>query len=265
MAGLVCRERRLVRRHFARQLEPQEETALRAHLPDCARCRSLYDRHLLYETLVRGDRRPAVERIAAGLGLGPAPPTPGRALLAPWSLAGLTAAAGVLLIVAVAHRRSDVAGVADVADNSRQFLARGRAAVAGHSQIEVYKVHGSDRPVAADGKIAARDELAFAYRNPRAYKHLLLFGVDENRNVYWFHPAWVDPARPPLAITIAPGAAPRELGEAVRHDLRGRTLRVVGLFTNAPISVTAVEERVRRGAVDLPDSECSETILEVVP
>jgi hypothetical protein len=262
MAGLACRERRLVRRHFSHQLEPQEETALRAHLPDCARCRGLYDRHLLYETLVHGDRRPAVDRIAAGLGLGPAPQTPGRALLAPWSLAGLTAAAGLLLIVAVARRHSDSA---DVADSDRQFLARGRAAVAGHSRIDVYKVHGGDRPVAADGKIAARDELAFAYRNPRAYKHLLLFGVDEDRNVYWFHPAWVDPARPPLAIAIAPGPAPHELGEAVRHELRGRTLRVVGLFTNAPVSVTAVEERVRRGAVDFPNSERSETILEVVP
>lgn len=258
MAAADCGRRALVDRHFTGRLSPAEEAGMRGHMPECVDCRQRYERHLLYQRLT-GAGRPAAARIRAGLDFAAA--GGGRATWPRWSLAGAAAAGALLLLVAVTRRP-----VHDGVDNGEaEFAARGARPVALHSQVEVYKVHAGEPPTLAHGRIAAADELAFAYRNPRGFSHLLLFGVDENHIVYWFHPAWTDPQRPPSAIAIAAGIGPRELGEAVRHDLRGRTLRVIGLFTNAPVSVTTVEDQVRRGAALLPGSERSETVLEVVP
>lgn len=248
-----CQRRRLVTRHFRGQVAAREEVVLRGHLPECASCRAYYDRHLLYSELTQRGRSP-VDRIAAGLGLRPPRPVwtlaTARAVLGPWPLAGVAAAA-LLLVVG-----------RGMIDRPAEFGARG-VAVPARSALEIYRVPRNEKPAPAGSRIAADDELAFAYRNPMKYKHLLVFGVDEARNVYWFHPAWNGQRDMPVAIPIAPGVGPHELGEAVRHDLRGRALRVVGLFTNTPVSVAEVEQRVQRGTLDLPNAERSETILQV--
>jgi len=250
-----CPQRRLVARHFSASISLAKERDLRTHLPACASCSAFYERHLLYETVTRA-RRPPWQRLAAGLGIGvPGRPRPmTRVLQSSLVVAGTVAAAALFLL----HGRPtpDVAG--------EGFAPRGTLAPAAlAARIDVYRVAPGQPPTLAAGRITARDELAFAYRNPRGFRYLLLFGVDEQHNVYWFHPAWTDAKHPPVAIPIQPGAAPRELGEAVSHDLRGRQLRVMAVFANQPLSVTTIEEQIRSGRFEMPDTERSETLIEV--
>ena len=73
---------------------------------------------------------------------------------------------------------------------------------------------------------------------------LLVFGVDEYRNVYWYYPAWTDPAANPVAVTISDQPGQYELGEAISHKLKGRSLTIYGIFIEEAISVRRVEDMV---------------------
>ena len=79
--------------------------------------------------------------------------------------------------------------------------------------LEIYRVTGDGSTRPADGWMSAGDELAFAYRNPTGFTRLMMFGVDDRGDIYWFHPAWTDATQDPVA----------------RADRRGRrTLRAAG-------------------------------------
>src|SRR5262249_21401158 len=92
--------------------------------------------------------------------------------------------------------------------------------------------------------ISARDELAFAYLNPSDAKYLLVFGVDEHKHVYWYHPAWLDPQKRPLAVRIAQDDQMHELPEAITHPLDGQKLDIVAVFSPRAVSVAEIEERI---------------------
>jgi hypothetical protein len=259
-AATACAERRLVDRHFAARIVTAEESALRAHLPGCDRCRRYYERHMLYAELVPG--RPALaERLGVGLGIGhapavPAPRAPER--LPPrriWAL-GMTAAAACLALVVIGKLARPPAA---------EFGVRGPAPDGTGTAVEIYRVAGNGSTKLSEGWMAAGDELAFAYRNPVGFARLMVFGVDDRGGIYWFHPAWTDPREDPVAVPIDAGAGPVELPEAIRHPLREGRLRLVALFTNEAISVRSVEEAWRAGRPDPPGSARFETWLEVRP
>jgi hypothetical protein len=63
-----CPFRAAVDRHFAGRVRPEEEVALRAHLPGCPLCHARYERQLLMARLAR-DPLAGVDRLAIGLGL----------------------------------------------------------------------------------------------------------------------------------------------------------------------------------------------------
>lgn len=129
-------------------------------------------------------------------------------------------------------------------------------------QLLVFRLSGGLPVVPAPITISRRDELAFAYTNPTGRRHLMVFGVDEARRVFWYHPEWAVGAAPPAAIRARPGAGPHEITEAVQHNLGRGTLRVFGVFLDAPLSVTAVEAAVALSADGLPELPGA-TIVEV--
>ena len=49
----TCPVRGSIEAHFRGRTTPDQEAAMRAHLPDCEGCRALYERHLLYGELTR--------------------------------------------------------------------------------------------------------------------------------------------------------------------------------------------------------------------
>jgi hypothetical protein len=234
-----ARSLRAIDAHFAGRVSPVAETAMRAHLPTCAVCTDRYERQL---TLARLDPKapPPEERIARGLGLGP------RRVRVPWTFALLIPAAAAVALAAWPRQGDGGA-----------FVARGGTpAPAALGAFWTYRVGADQAPHLAEQAIAARDELAFAYSNPAGKRYLRVFGIDEHRHVYWFHPSWPAnwPAgRPaPRSVPAAAGPGPHELPEAIRHELDGRRLTITTLLSDRPLDVVGVEAALR--ATRAPDA-----------
>ncbi len=244
---------RLVDEHFAGRLPPGPAREMHQHLLTCRPCAGYYERRSFVNRLdPKG--RPREELIALGLGLG-------RRRSARWTQLGLAFAvlaplAGVLLWLRAAEAPDD------------GFRARGASAAT--ARLLVYRLRGSGPAERVRGTIAADDELAFAYQNPGAFQRLLVFGVDAKREVYWYHPAWIDPARPPEAVKIQGGSEVRELQEGVRFRLGPGPLHVYAVFTNRPYTVEDAERAVARAASPAPrpllaDSLQVVEVLQVAP
>jgi hypothetical protein len=230
-----CSMKRLVDQHFAGATRQKEERRLREHLPGCEICQGHYRRHQLFAKLAPG-ALPAEERIARGLGLGgPLQAFRGfgsRLFPAPMALAGVAAACALFFLIRPMISASE-------------FQARGEISAAAVG-FWAYRIAGGGEPSELGDSIAPGDELAFAYFNPPgagSVRYLLVFGVDEHRHVYWYHPAWLDPAATPTAVQVADGR--HELGEAVAHELDGKKLTLYALFVEQPLSVRQVEASIQ--------------------
>jgi hypothetical protein len=231
--------------HFAGRASPAPEVAMRAHLSACVECRDCYRRHHL---LARLDpfAPSAEQRLARALGF--------RRLRARWlafgfPFAGAVAAAALVICVSSGRPHSEHAGGVEEAP-----VARGPAVTAGAApRLFIYRFDAAGaparRPELIDRSMRRRDELAFAYSNPSGRHYIAIFGVDENRRVYWFHPAWPVGAPAPRAIAAVPGPEPHELPEAIRHEIVGRRLTIHAAFADRPLAAEDVEAAVRTGVL----------------
>lgn len=226
--------------HFAGRGSPGGQATLRAHLLGCADCDALYRRHLM---LARLDPRalPAIERLGRGLGFRSDGPT---RRWRGWAL-GLCVPAAALLLVLVPRRHHGEGQSGRPAVGEGAFATRGAGNVP--STFWAYRLASDGTPRLAEDAIGRADELAFAYANPAARPFLMIFGVDEHRHVYWFHPGWPVGTPAPQALTAQPGPGPHELPEAIRQPFDGGKLRVFAAFGERPFDAKTVEDAVRTG------------------
>jgi hypothetical protein len=238
---MTCAMRESVDRHFAGAIRREAEHALREHLTGCDECKQYYQRHLL---LAKLDPRAldAKTRLAVGLGLRARHARPmGLAVL------GFAVAAAAALVM-TAPRQADPG-----------FTARGMAVDAPAVHLSVFRVvNGTALPVS--DRIDAADALAFSYENRAGKSRLMVFGVDEHQHVYWFFPAWQDPASDPQALSIAATEHPVELREAVVHALDGQSLEVRAIFTDEVLTVREAERRIRGRGAPLSSGALEQTI-----
>jgi hypothetical protein len=129
------------------------------------------------------------------------------------------------------------------------FAARGSDGIP--ANLLVYRLQPGEAPAPVVDEIAGADELAFAYENNAGKKRLLIFGLDEHKNIYWYHPAWVKESDNPVAVPIQSGGGVHELPEAVTHPIKGKSLRIYAVFTDEPLSVREVEKRVRNRDLEM--------------
>jgi hypothetical protein len=232
------RHERLIDRHFGGRSAPAPERELREHLVGCARCRDYYDRHLLLAAAEPGQAVPLAERLARGLGLPAASSRGSKARL--WWAAALPAALGVTIAVLVALP----------AHVAAPLQARGAGTSPG-GQLLAYEVSdaGSARPLPQ--RIAPDSALAFAYANVDRKQRLLVFAIDEQRRVYWYHPAWTNAAEDPVAMTLQADTALHEIPERIKHHLGPGRLQIFGVFTDDVLSVRAVERTVAAAGDDV--------------
>jgi hypothetical protein len=218
-----CRYRRAIDRHFGGTIPPAAERALRAHLSGCTPCDAYYRRHLLLEAMTPRSLG-AQRRIARGLGMASAPRTR-------WTfpIAAIAAFVAVLGLIAL---RSD-------GGTPSTMTARGGRPT---SALVAYLIRGDDHAELRHAMSPA-DELSFAYRNLATKPYLLVFGVDDTHRVYWYYPAWSDPARAPSAVAISASTELIELPEAIRHDIAGKSLAIYAAFVTRPWTTVEVEAR----------------------
>ena len=227
---MSCASSSLVDRHFAGTIAPDDERALRGHLPGCAICRERYEGYLV---LARFDRSipSAEERLARGLGL--------ARRRAPWARS-MTLAFGLAAACAIA-----VIALRPVQD-PEGLRARGGPIATTDPELYVYRIAGGGpaRPV-LDGVIHTGDELAFGYRNRGGWKRLLVYAVEPAGRVYWYHPGWLDAAEAPVAVSIDAADERRELPEAIAQPLPAGPVSLHAVFLDDGLDVRAVERGVR--------------------
>jgi len=218
---------RLIQAHFAGRIRPVDERRMRVHLPECASCRNLYERHQLLSQ-IDPLGIPTKERLGRGLGI--------TAIRSQW-LRSLSLVAVPSMIVA--------ASVLILTFNLPEvavFQSRGGAMQNNKANaIQVYQINHGNEPVRLSGVLHANDELAFAYQNPYGKRYLLVFGVDEHKEIYWYYPAWRFRHESPRAIPISVESGTHELPEAIRHSIRGSTLAIYAVFTDEELSVRSIE------------------------
>lgn len=223
-----CKTRNLVDRHFEGKLKPEEEKELRNHLSSCRSCRAHYE-NLMLRSRIDPKGMDARSRIAIGLGILPRR----RSIVMPVLALSAALAAALLLILFLPG----------TSRQSEGFAVRGHEA--NQVNLLVYRFQPGKAPTLVADEISQSDELAFAYENRTGKKRLLVFGMDEDKNIYWYHPAWTRESDNPVAVPIQSGGAIHELPEAVTHKIRGSSLRIYAIFTDEPIPVREVEKMVR--------------------
>lgn len=245
----ACTFREDVDRHFAGSLPLEAERHLREHLHGCAACRSYYQRHRLLATL-DPEALPPEERLGRALGLVSVPPM-GLHPQASWSPQRVGVAVTSVLAVAAALAIF-LRASAGPGSGEGGFTPRGGGSEVDTSapRVFVYRVRNGEPPVRASNTLRRGDELAFAYVNRSPGAHLLVFGVDARRRVFWFHPAWTDERENPPAIPLASDGVRHELTEAIAQPFEGPTLELHAVITDHPVAVREVESYLENGPLD---------------
>lgn len=228
------RARRLVDAHFRGAISPVNERWMRGHLTGCGPCRERYERRQHLAAVDPQGRLNARERLARGLGLPPAKGNVRPRLFGAWVAVPATA---LLLLLGFGMERQVWPP------------PQARGVDSGiRSQLLVYEI-GRGGPVRPALRQIHRDSgLAFAYVNAAHRRRLMIFGVDENRRVFWYQPAWTDQRDNPAAVPVADDEAVHEIPQAVTHALRGRQLQLFAAFGDQPLTVRDVEAAVKRAA-----------------
>ena len=231
----------LVEAHFAGQNGSWADRRMWRHLGRCEPCRIRYRVHAMCEAAEADGERRAEERLGRGL-------FARRLALGTKFTLAAALLAGAAALVIVPRLRGDLGP-------DPKFAARGgEEAAAGEATpgptIALYRVAPAGPPERAGAVIHAGEALAFSYTNPpeAPFSHLMIFAHDDAGHVFWYWPAWRDPATSPTAIAITAAAAPVELGEAVKHPLAAGGLTLTALFTNQAYDVHVVEAALAGGA-----------------
>jgi hypothetical protein len=239
----------LVEDHFAGANSTRRDRRMWQHLADCEPCRAQYHVHALCEASAGDGDAHAQARLARGIFSG-ATLAGGRPIRALISGFGLTAlAAGVAALLLVPRLRHETLNDALKGTMAERGGAAEPAEQAALPAITIFRVVPPAPPARAGAVVHASEALAFAYTNPpgAGFSRLMIFAHDQAGHIYWYWPAWRDPATTPVAIPITPAAAPVELGEAVSHALQPGALTLTALFTDRAYDVRAIEAAVTAG------------------
>lgn len=241
------RSQKWIVRHFQDQLSRKQEKAMRRHLAECMECRAIYAAQMLAEgrnSMESDLRHQRFERALFGPAITTQETTTKDNIQtqhsgAPWqyflrwtALAASTAAVFIVFVV-WPYLFPTIREKGGSSNSANQYVS---ISIFGRSPA------GQFRPIPKS--VINGQPLAFAYLNqsPRQFDRLMIFGVDEQYEVYWFYPAWTDSRTNPTAYPIRPGPKAVELPEQVTHSFSGKWLRIWGVFTRKrDLSVKHIE------------------------
>jgi hypothetical protein len=110
----------------------------------------------------------------------------------------------------------------------------------------------SGEPRRLGDRLPRGDGLLFSYSNlgPQPFAYLMIFAVDAQGSVRWFHPAYEREGTDPASIPITKGEANVPLPELIHHDWPPGALSIHVLFSRKPLRVSQVEALLARRAPD---------------
>ena len=166
-----------------------------------------------------------------------APPRPRWPMFAA-AAGALAVAAGVLFVV----QRGP-------GTTTAEFTAKSdadRAPEKRWSGIQVLSVDAGGGARPAGDEIRPDSALVFSYINigPKPFRYLMIFGVDERGECYWYHPAYEDASTNPRAVEIRRGEADVVLAERIEHSLPKGRYVIHAVFMNEARTVAEVEQRL---------------------
>jgi hypothetical protein len=217
-----CRRVGLVDKHFAARISVSEERELRAHLADCASCRSRYERWLL---LVELDRTmpSAAHRLGVGLGLVPTRPTLRGAAL---GLAPAAIAVALVGVASVLHPSTP--------DTSRAAGAPYLASISGGIEFAAYRADGSNSTLLQPhDEVVPRQPLGFAFAKAGTSKRMMILAVIEStRRAVWYEPSSPPPGTDPAAVPIENGDLVHEVAGGTLPAMHDEDVKLLAVFTN---------------------------------
>jgi hypothetical protein len=238
----------LVDRSFSEPLGPEALAEMFERVWRCARCRTRYERQLLFEQLrpdgdaLRDERAWQAIASAAGVSAPSAAPVAARPPVRGRGLAILTASLAAAVALALPFWPKSLQPPTHVAEP----VPRGAGSLAGPAALHLYRTRGGHSE-AVQGELRTGDGILVAYSNPSSeLGYLMVFAVDQAGGVHWYYPGYERLGEDPTAVPIRTGAFGVELGEEIRHDLPRGDLRMFGLFLPRPLHVLEVEAVVGR-------------------
>jgi hypothetical protein len=262
--SLVWR-RRTIARAVSGELSAPAEARLRRHLARCAPCRRHYDALSLVAMAVApqaGTAR-ARERLRAALGSTAPRSTPPAGRRWARRVPLLLLPVGALALYLVWPRapeivwrgdgsaaRDDMRAVAARASLSLRLYARRRP---GPGPVRLV----GEVPGSGELHVTAREEVQLAYAGLTEARHLVLFGIDDQKRIHRYYP------RAGNAAPLSPTREPRLLGPPLdAAELPRGRLRLVAVVTKMPVDSAAAEAQAQRA----PNSDSAfEAILWVDP
>jgi hypothetical protein len=236
--------------HFAGKSSVAGEAELRRHMlagDGCPTCHHRYTRQSMLARMTPGAPT-AQQRLARALGIGARGRPSWAGLLA--LLAAFGAVAAFLLIPR---------------DPRDGFQARGAPALkSSQAEVRVFRVRPGAASLPWAERLAASDELAFAYRNQTGKRHLFIFGVDEHGHVYWFSPPWRSDREQPAPLVALGDGQLHEIEDAVGHAYDGTQLTLHALFTDRAWTLPDLEAEVARAPGRRPAFAGDVTLVQSV-
>jgi hypothetical protein len=168
-----------------------------------------------------------------------------------WMLAVLPAAVAMATVAIFARSPSDdgVKGAIHARGPRHEATTAGQAS---SPALLVFHIGADGRSQPLGETVRSDDELAFAYRSDGMEHKLLVFGRDERGTIYWYHPAWTDPATNPEAIVTSREPGVHELPAAIAHPLPMDHIEICSIFTTNSLRVREAEAALVRGELQ-PD------------
>lgn len=234
--------------HLANSLPGQRAELLEQHLTTCERCSKA---HAEFASMTKRlapdsgefDDPELVDDVMTLVRLGRAEPerlSPAGPTRRAWLLAGLAACLSAVLLLVIWPQVTQ--------DDSKSIRTRGGLSSDTDRWVSLKVLRATDdgyRPVSK--KISSDDALAFVYDNRQESPHdyLMVLGVSEHGQVYWYYPAFQQAGQNPRSIRIEKGRRPVQLPDQVRHELKPGRYRIFALFSNQALDVELVESAIK--------------------
>jgi hypothetical protein len=232
--------------HLANSLPGQQAELLEQHLTTCERCSKAQAEFASMTKRLSPDSGEfddpeLVDDVMTLVRLGRAEPerlSPAKPLRRAWLLAGLAACLSAVLLLIIWPQVTQ--------DDSKSIRTRGGLSADADRWVSLKVLRATDdgyRPVSK--KISRGDALAFAYDNRQDHDYLMVLGVCEKGQVYWYYPAYQQAGQNPQSIRIEKSRRPVQLPDQVRHELKPGRFRIFALFSKQALDVELVESIIK--------------------